>query len=88
VFHSFWDFRAGKLGEAEWQARFAKGKKFAQQALASGTTPALLGVVFNRLYTLRNQLIHGGATWNGTVNRKQLHDCAQLLGELVPVIIG
>jgi len=87
VFQSFWDFQAGKLGEAEWQSRFAKGKKLAQQALAGGRTPALLGVVFNRLYTLRNQLIHGGATWNGKVNRKQLHDCAQLLGKLVPAII-
>ena len=88
VFQSFWDFHAGKLDETEWEARFAKGKKIAQQALAGGRTPVLLGVVFNRLYTLRNQLIHGGATWNGKVNRKQLHDCAQLLGKLVPVIIG
>lgn len=87
VFKSFWDFQAGKLEETEWQSRFAKDKKVAQQALASGRTPTLLGVVFNRLYTLRNQLIHGGATWNGKVNRKQLRDGAQLLGKLVPVII-
>jgi len=88
VLQSFWDFQAGKVGEAEWQVHFAKGKKVAQQALAGGRTPVLLGVVFNRLYTLRNQMIHGGATWNGKVNRKQLHDCAQLLGKLVPEIIG
>lgn len=88
VFQSFWDFQAGKLDEAEWKVRFEKGKKTAQQALAGGRTPVLLGVIFNRLYTLRNQLIHGGATWNGKVNRKQLRDCAQLLGKLVPTIIG
>lgn len=87
VFQSFWDFQAGKLDEEEWLARFAKGKKIAQQALAGGRTPALLGVVFNRLYTLRNQLIHGGATWNSKVNRKQLRDCGQLLSKLVPVIL-
>ena len=40
-----------------------------------------------RLYTLRNQLIHGGATWNGSVNREQLRDCVGLLSKLVPVII-
>ena len=78
----------GKCSEEDWLSSFAKGKKTAQQALAGGRTPVLLGVVFNRLYTLRNQLIHGGATWNGKVNRKQLHDCAQLLSKLVPVIIG
>jgi hypothetical protein len=45
-------------------------------------------LVLNRLYTLRNQLMHGGATWGGKVNREQLRDCTRLLGNLVPVIIG
>ena len=71
-----------------WMDRLASAKKAAQLALASGNTPALLSVVFNRLYTLRNQLIHGGATWDGKVNRDQLRDCSRLLGKLVPVIIA
>lgn len=87
VFQSFWDSRNGKISETEWQARFARGKQLAHAALVSGNTPLLLGVVFNRLYTLRNQLMHGGATWNGTVNREQLRDCARLMGKLVPLII-
>ena len=87
VLQGFWDYHSGKISEAQWKERLAQGKKMANQALASGNTPQLLGVVFNRLYTLRNQLIHGGATWNSSVNRKQLKDCANLLGKLVPVII-
>lgn len=87
LLHNSGDFHSGKLSEEEWKDRFAKGKRAAQTALASGNTPLLLGLVFNRLYTLRNQLIHGGATWNGAVNRKQLTDCARLLGKLVPLII-
>lgn len=87
VFQSFWDHQSGKIDEAEWKRRFASGKKAAQLALASGNTPALLGVLFNRLYTLRNQLMHGGATWNGAVNRQQLRDCVTLLGQLVPLVI-
>lgn len=87
VFQSFWDFQCGKMSEAEWKERFAKGKKSAQLALASGNTPALLGVIFNRIYTLRNQIIHGGATCGGTVNREQLRDCVNFLGKLVPLII-
>ncbi|MNG27738.1 hypothetical protein D3C84_1129020 [compost metagenome] len=43
--------------------------------------------MFNRIYTLRNQLMHGGATWDGSVNRIQLRDCAKLLGKLVPLVI-
>ena len=87
VLQSFWDYHSGKISEPQWKERLAQGKKMANQALASSNTPQLLGVVFNRLYTLRNQLIHGGATWNSSVNRKQLKDCANLLGKLVPVII-
>lgn len=87
VFQSFWDHKSGKIDETSWQARFTSGKKSAQLALASGNTAALLGVLFNRLYTLRNQLIHGGATWNGSVNRDQLRDCTNLLSKLVPLII-
>jgi len=88
VFQSFWDHQSGKIDETNWKNRFAGGKRAAQQALASGNTPILLGVLFNRLYTLRNQLIHGGATWNGAINRGQLRDCTSLLGKLVPVIIA
>ncbi len=88
VFHLFWEFQRGRIGEEEWRERFAGAKKSAQLALASGNTPALLSITFNRLYTLRNQLIHGGATWDGKVNRDQLRDCTRLLGKLVPVIIA
>jgi len=87
VFQSFWDFHSGRISEADWKDRFERGKLRAHQALGSGNTPMLLGVVFNRLYTLRNQLMHGGATWGGSVNRKQLRDCTDLLGKLVPILI-
>jgi hypothetical protein len=36
---------------------------------------------------LRNQLVHGGATWNSTVNRSQVRDGAAVLGWLLPVMI-
>jgi hypothetical protein len=88
VFRLFWEFQRGNLDEDEWKERFANAKRSAQAALASGNTPALLSVMFDRLYTLRNQLIHGGATWDGKVNRDQLRDCTRLLGKLVPLIIA
>jgi hypothetical protein len=49
VFHPFWEFQRGRISEVEWKNRFASAKKSAQSALASGNTPALLSVVFNRL---------------------------------------
>lgn len=87
VFESFWDHHRGLLTDVQWQERFAKGKQRAHRLLAQGDTPELLALVFQRIYTLRNQLMHGGATWNGQVNRAQLQDCTKLMGKLVPVVI-
>jgi hypothetical protein len=87
VFQAFWDWHAGRISQSEWESRFAKGKQLAQQALARGKTPELLGLVFTRLYTLRNQLIHGGATWGSQVNRKHLRDSGNLLGKFVPLML-
>ena len=87
VFEAFWQHQRGEIAEAQWKEHFASSKKAAQSALTSGNTPALLGVMFNRIYTLRNQILHGGATWDGAVNREQIRDCARLLGKFVPLVI-
>ena len=50
-------------------------------------TRLVLAIVFERLYVLRNQLVHGGATWNSSVNRNQVRDGAAIMGHLVPAII-
>ena len=50
-------------------------------------TGRLLTVVFDRLYVLRNQLVHGGATWNSSVNRSQVKDGAAVLGWMLPLFI-
>lgn len=87
VFQSFWDHQSGKISKAQWQQRFDAGKQRAKAALGARDTNGVLAVVFSRLYTLRNQLIHGGATWNGKINRDQLRDCVAILGQLVPLVI-
>jgi hypothetical protein len=87
VFADFWRQLNGELPPGEWESRFRSSRRAAELALAGGNTLQVLGIVLARLYVLRNQLIHGGATWNGKVNRDQVRDCANLLGKLVPVII-
>jgi len=39
------------------------------------------------MYTLRNQIIHGGATWNSSANRTQIRDSVTFLSQLVPFVI-
>lgn len=44
-------------------------------------------IIQGRLYTLRNQILHGGATWNSLVNRYQMRDAVAILSKLIPLII-
>lgn len=87
VFSSFWDHQKGYLTEAQWKQSFDGVKKAAHSAVAQQNTPVVLSIVFIRIYTLRNQIMHGGATWNGSVNREQIRDCVAILADLVPVVI-
>jgi hypothetical protein len=87
VFQPFWDYQNGMLEKEEMEISFARSKRSAHRALAKTNTFQLLTVVLSRLYTLRNQLIHGGATWNSSVNRSQVADGAHILGFLVPIVI-
>lgn len=63
-------------------------RKAAVPALAKRDTVTELPVVLSRIYTLRNQLIHGGARWNSSVNRDQMRDCTNFMAKLVSVVIA
>ena len=87
VFQPYWDFENDIIQEIIWQDSFNKAKTIANKALGIHDTLTVIGLVLDRLYTLRNQLIHGGATWNSKINRRQLTDGTNFLKKLVPVII-
>lgn len=87
IFRDFWQHQAGKLTEADWKRNFARSKAAAGRALAQRDTTTVLSTVLSRIYTLRNQLVHGGATWNSSVNRDQVRDGGSLLGKFVPLVI-
>lgn len=87
VYQPFWNHQNRQPGFENWQEHFQQAKKASHKALTSNDTCALLGIVFSRLYTLRNQLVHGGATWNSKTNREQLRDANCILGDIVPVVI-
>lgn len=87
IFQDFWDCQNGKLPPDEWKDKFKQANEVAKRALGKRQTDVLLSIVLSRIYTLRNQIIHGGSTWGGKVNRDQLQDCSNLMGKLVPVIV-
>jgi len=88
VFQAFWDYQSGKGNEQEWKRKFDRANNAAFRMLGDkNETAKVLAIVLSRLYTLRNQLVHGGATWNGHVNREQIRDGTAILGDLTPRVI-
>ncbi len=87
VFYDFWSHHRGEIEAAEWLRRFDAAKKAAHQALSRMDTETVLVIALSRIYVLRNQMMHGGATWNSSVNRDQVRDCGRLLAKLVPLIL-
>ena len=88
ILQPYWDFHSGKISQSQWQEARSKAKIAANAALGDNNTATVLSIVFARLYTLRNQIIHGGATYNSSANRKQLRDCTLLLEQIVPAVIN
>ncbi len=87
VFQPFWDYQNARITEEEWRRKFEQSKAVANTALGRMDTKRVIAVMFDRLYVLRNQLVHGGSTWNSAVNRSQISDGAKILGLFVPIII-
>ena len=88
VFNPFWQHINGIDGFEDWEERFRTSSRSFAHAFQSGDSAKVLSFVFDRLYVLRNQLVHGGATWNSGVNRAQVRDGAAILGFLMPVFVN
>ena len=79
ISREFWNSEMGRYREWERDIRFPAWKiKF---------TKRILRCVFQRLYVLRNQLMHGASTWGKTENIDQLIHGAKVMHYLLPVFI-
>ena len=91
VFQPFWENRLGIDPDRDWKTRLKKSKKKADTCIydehSRESTITALSILFERLYTVRNQLMHGLATYEGSVNRRQVIDGAAILHSLLPVFI-
>ncbi len=85
AYKQFWDAQRGE--EINWEKLFNKSKIDSRNYLANQQVAELLGLVLDRLYTVRNQLMHGGATYKSKINRSQVKDASKILEYLLPVII-
>jgi hypothetical protein len=87
VFEPFWRALREHDSSNRWEASFGASHKAALTSIMQGDTATVLSIVFDRLYVLRNQLVHGGATWNSGINRAQVKDGVRILSALIPMIL-
>lgn len=87
VFAPFWNHHNDIPGFENWAESLSQSQKVIAIAMTKRDTARILSVVFDRLYLLRNQIVHGGATWNSGVNRSQVGDGAAVLGYLLPLFV-
>lgn len=87
VFEPFWRALRTHDSSERWKEQFETSQRAALRSVMGQDTLVVLSIIFDRLYVLRNQLVHGGATWNGRFNRSQIRDGATLLHVLVPIMI-
>lgn len=87
IYAPFWKHHHGATGYENWYSRFKSAQTKVNKALSEGDTVTLMTLLFDRLYVLRNQIIHGGSTWGSAINRSQIKDGSELLQIIVPQII-
>lgn len=84
---AFWDFHNQKISEKVYLERTQQEKSALFNALETQKTGKILTLLFKRLYTLRNQLVHGGSTHQSRVNREQVRDGSNILAFLIPAML-
>ena len=87
VFGPFWEQVRGSQKVRDWRGQFRLSKKSVNNALKRHDVHGVLKEVFNRLYVLRNQIFHGGATFASGWGRDQVRDGSRIMASLVPVIL-
>lgn len=85
VFNPFWKHRNNHPNHEDWDKSFANSKRIFRLASRDKDVPVILEHVFNRLYTLRNQIFHGGATHGSRRNRDSIEGGWDVMSHLVPV---
>lgn len=89
VFPDFWTGDIFQQAAPQvWEPSLDRSISRFNQAVRNDNVRDILEELFDRLYVLRNQLVHGGATWQGSVNRSQVQDGAAIMAFLVPHFIN
>lgn len=87
VFFEYWRKRLFPDLTIDWEHQLNKEVNQASAYEKKRDSRRYLLIVLSRLQVLRNQIIHGAATWNSETNRRQVRDAAAFMRHFLPLII-
>lgn len=87
VSFAFWNSRLFPGADIDWEHKLNIEVNQASAYEKKRNSLDYLMLVLSRLQVLRNQLMHGAATWSGSINREQVQDAAAFMRHFVPLII-
>ena len=87
IYQGFWDYHNHKISQASWKTEFEAEQRVVHQALQGRKITEILSFLFDRLNTLRNQILQGGVTYNSVVNRRYIADGCNILSSLIPIFM-
>lgn len=85
LFKTFWDHQRGLT--SGWEQSFQRANEAAMHHLNDRRVSEFLEIVLDRLYILRNQLVHGGSTFRSSVNRESVKTGHRVLELLIPAFV-
>ncbi len=95
IFREWWNFHKGAYdrGMDDWERSPEKKNFISEMKKVKNASNNPYGakdalkVLFNRLYIMRNQLIHGGSSWDSCLSRDQTKYGVSIMNSLIPLFI-
>ncbi|MCE2406595.1 MAG: hypothetical protein J4G19_03700 [Pseudomonadales bacterium] len=86
IYGRYWREIRESEEESHWAEQMRSASQSAMRSLKTkGSAARGLGIVFERLNVLRNQLAHGSSTYGGSLNREQVKTGAMFMHKIVPI---
>ena len=82
LFRKYYLYKTGE--ERDWEHAFSLERRAFRDAIVNKDIKSLLSLSLYRLSVLRNQMSHGAATYQGSVNRETLDMANAFLSEVIP----
>ena len=84
---SLWEYQNQKISQHLYKEQVIQEKLQATEAIENKDVVSMLYILIYRLHTLRNQLLHGGLSYQSCINRQLLKSSIRLLLLLLPMFV-